>query len=301
CSDYPQKAIEIIVPWGAGGGVDVTTRVFAKHFNKYIDQTMVVLNVTGGGGSVGLTQAFKSKPDGYTLTMAASPLTLHKYTIQGVQYDYSSFEPIGMLTFDPVMFIVKTGSEFDMSFKDFMKYAEENPGKVLYGIAGHWASHDFARAQFELATGLTFQKVFMDTGGALTVVTLLGGHIDICTAYIAEAKSHLDEGTLKVIAVAANERSQFAPDVPTLKELGIDLVAGTWRGILAPKGTPEDVLKVLRDAFKKTTEDPEFLADFEKAGNIPLILEADEFGKLMEEEDIIVQPIIEKIKAELGE
>lgn len=295
---YPEKPINIIVTWGPGGGVDVTTRVFAKHVEKYLGQPMIVQNVEGGGGSVGFTQVMKSRPDGYTLTMGASPLMVHPYTIDGVAYKYSSFEPVGMLTFDPVLLLVKTGSNFDMEAKAFLEFVKNNPGKVLLGVGSHWGSHDFARAQIEMATGLEFQRVAFSAGGKEGVTALLGGHINATIAYFAEARSNIQEGTLKVIAVGGMKRSPFLPEVPTLKELGIDLELGTWRGILAPKGTPEEVLKVLRDGFTKITNDPEFLEDLEKSGNVAVIAGAEEFGAMMEKEDVAVQKVVEKLKAE---
>lgn len=295
---FPEKRVNIIVPWGPGGGVDVTTRVFAKHAEKYLGQTIVVQNITGGGGSVAFTHVIKAKPDGYTLVMGASPLIVTSHTIEGVAYDYSSFEPIGMITFDPVLILVKTGSDFDMSFAEFLDYAKENPGKILLGVGSHWGSHDFARAQIEMATGLEFQRIVFTEGGREGVTALLGGHLNATIAYYAEARSHIEEGTLKAIAVGGMERSPFLPDVPTLMESGIDLRLGTWRGLLAPADTPEEVLGVLRDVFNKTAEDPEFLKDFEQSGNVAFVMEAEEFGKMMAEEDAAVQKVVEKLKAE---
>ncbi|MBR2748856.1 MAG: tripartite tricarboxylate transporter substrate binding protein [Firmicutes bacterium] len=297
-TDFPNKSIEMIVPWGAGGGVDVTARVFAPFFEKYLGQTVVVQNVTGGGGSVALTQVANATPDGYTCTMSASPMINHKYTVEGVTYDYTSFIPIGMVTYDPLLLIVKTGSDFDKPWDEIVAYAKDNPGKILYAVGSLMGSHDMARVQLEMATGLSFQKVAFSEGGGDTVTNLLGGHVDMGTAYYSECASQLEDGTLKAIWVASADRSEFAPDIPTLKELGTDIELGTWRGVFVPAGTPDDVVAILRDAFEKTIVDPEFLEELNKHGNAAIFMSADDFYERLKEETESIGQVCELLKAE---
>ena len=296
--DFPVKNIDMVVPWGAGGGVDVTARVFAPYFEKYLGKNVVIQNVTGGGGSVALTQVVNATPDGYTCVMSASPMSNHKYTVDGVTYDYSNFKAIGMVTYDPLLLIVKTGGKFDTSWDEIVSYAEENPGKILYAVGSLMGSHDIARVQLEQATGLSFQKVAFSDGGGDTVTNLLGGHVDMGTAYYSECASQLEDGSLKAIWVAYGERSAYAPDVPTLKELGTDIELGTWRGVLVPAGTPDEVVAILRDAYEKTIADPEFLKALDAAGNAAIFKSADEFYEMMKEESVSLKEVCELLTAD---
>ena len=297
-TNFPNKPIQMIVCWGAGGGVDVTARVFGKYFEKYIKETVVIQNITGGGGSVGFTRVVGSRPDGYTLTMAASPVIQHRYTIDGVQYSPDSFDTLGMVTFDPVFLVVKAGSKYDMPAQDFFNLVKKNPGKILYGVGSHWGGHDFARAQLVLESGLEFQKVTMTKGGAEVVTNILGEHIDCGTIHYAEGGSHIQEGTLKVLAVSSDQRSALAPNAPTYKELGYNLHLGTWRGVLAPKGLPADVLAILRDAFDKAAADPALAQDLSKIGVPPVFLNWEKFATLMREEDASIKKVVDLLKAE---
>jgi len=295
--NYPNRPIELIVSYDAGGTVDLTARILAKHAEKYLGQRIIVVNRPGGGGSVGFTAGAFARPDGYTLTMGATPLVQHKYLLPGVPYDYSSFEPVFMVTFDPNMLVVRPGSLADMPVPDLIQYARDNPRQILMGVGGHWASHDIARAALELETGAQFQKVVL-SGGAGVVAALLGDHVHAGFNYIGEFGAHLATGSLKVLAVAAEERSPFVPDVPTFRELGFDVVMGVWRAVLAPKGTPQSVIQTLYEAFMKTAQDPEFIAEMERA-QIPLVIRGpEELRRIMEEDDVKYRLIAERLQAE---
>lgn len=296
-AEFPEKPIEMIVMYRSGGTVDLTARILAKHAEKYLGQKIIIINKTGGGGSVGFTAGANAKPDGYTLTMGCNPYLQHKHLLKGVTYGADSFVPIIMVCFDPNMFNVRVGGPADMPFPDLIEYAKKNPDEILMGVGGHWASHDIARAELEMKTGAEFKKVAF-RGGAGVTQALLGGHVDCGFHYLGEFAGHLDAGKLKVLAVPAEERSPFLPDVPTFEEFGIDMRAGVWRGPIAPKGTPQDRIDILAEAFGKTVQDEAWRNEMLKA-RIPIVIKKQkEFAKIIQEDAVKYKKIAEKLKAE---
>lgn len=301
---FAGKTVSLICPWGAGGSVDLSGRILAKYAEKYLGCTIVVENITGGSGSVGYTEALKRGNDGLTLAIAASPLVTHTYLLEGVTYDYDSFEPIIMTTKEPNMIVVKAGSKFDIPAVEFLKYAKENPGKVLMGVGGHWASHDVARAALQLESGIQFKKVAFD-GGSEVVANILGGHVDCGFNYYGEFKSQVDAGEFVVLAGTGDTRHPYLPDVPTLNELSKEFgeewnlsTIGSWKGIAAPKGTPQEVLDALRNAFYQASQDNEFKAAMEEAGLPYLVYDWEKFGKLMADDSAFAKNITAKLKEE---
>lgn len=292
---YPTRPITVVVPFAAGGGVDVTARVWAKYASKVLGQPVNIENKTGGGGVVGHTAGATATPDGYTLTMITTPLTWQYLTSDGVNVTPDSFEPIAQVTVDPNVIIVKTGSPLDMPVKDFIDYLKANPNKVKMGVGGRWATHDLARGLLQVSTGVEISPVFFD-GGSQVITNLLGGHVDAGFPFFTEFASHYKAGTIKVIASASDAKHPFLPEVPTLKENGIDVVAGTWRAIAAPKGTPSEILAILDDVTNKIMADPEAKAEFEKAVIAPIYLGAADFKKVYDADAQRYKTVVEQLK-----
>lgn len=302
---YEGKTINLICPWGAGGSVDLAGRIAAQYAAKQLGTTIVVENVTGGSGSVGYTEALKRKADGTTLAIGASPLVTHTYLLEGVTYDYDSFEPIIMTTKEPNMIVVKGDSKWaKMDGKEFLLYAKEHPGEIVMGVGGHWASHDVARAALEIQSGIKFKKVAFD-GGSEVVANVLGGHVDCGFNYYAEFQAQVASGELVVLCCTGDTRHPYLPDVPTINEIGAELgeswdlsTIGSWKGILAPVGTPQEAIDELRAAFFAATKDPEFLAAMDAAGLPVIVNEWEDFGKLMTADSAAAAKIAEQLKAE---
>jgi len=293
---YPTKTVQIIVPYSPGGSLDRTARIIAKHAGKYLGQKVVVVNRTGASGSIGFTAISQAKPDGYTLGMGATPLIQHHMLLDGVKYTYKDFTPIVMCSYDNNTFTVKTGSPIDKPWKEFIAYMKAHPNEVPIGLGGHWSSLDLARAAFELATGISFRRVQFK-GGAKAMASVLGGHTMCTTAYQDEVYDHFKMGKLRVLTFMSEKRMPNFPDVPTMKELGYDVVMGVWRGILTPNGLPGDVKSKIVEAFDKTIQDPALKADFEKA-KVPYVYHnAAEFGEIMAQDHEKITKIVQTIKS----
>ena len=203
------------------------------------------------------------------------------------------------------MIVVRADSKWaEMTPTEFLKYALEHPKEIVMGVGGHWASHDIARAALEIQSGIQFKKVAFD-GGSEVVANVLGGHVDCGFNYYAEFAAQVESGDLKVICCTGDTRHPYMPDVPTINELAKDFDAawdlstiGSWKGILAPKGLPEEALKELREGFLKATEDPEFLKAMDEAG-LPLIVKDDKaFAELINADAVVSKAIAEQLISE---
>ena len=278
----PEKPITIIVPASAGGGLDITARLFAKTAEKYVGQPLVIENRPAGTTVVGTTALANAKPDGYTLGTTFTNVVLDPYLIKSVPFNYSSFTPIAQVSTDAPVMVVRKGGPLDKPFKEIVAEIKANPGKFRAGVGGTWSSQDFGRAQFEKASGTKLVRVPF-AGGAPVVAALLAGDVDVSFNYPTEFQAQKDK--LRPVAVASDSRLSSVPDVPTFKEQGYDVSFELFRMISGPAGLPQPVVAYLHDAFKKTMDDPQLKADFEKAGVIASYLSASDSVKRLREED----------------
>lgn len=299
---FAGKTIKVICPWGAGGSVDLSGRILCKYAEKTLGCTIVVENIKGGSGSVGYTECLNRPKDGTNLVIGASPLMTHEYLIDGVTYTIDSFDPVIMTTKEPNMIVVKSDSKWaDMTPVEFLRYAKEHPKEIVMGVGGHWASHDIARAALEIQSGIQFKKVAFD-GGSEVVANVLGGHVDCGFNYYAEFASQVESGELKVLCCTGDTRHPYMPDVPTINELAKEFgeswdltTIGSWKGILAPNGLPEEALKELREGFLKATEDPEFIKAMDEAG-LPLIIkDSAAFAELIQADAVVSKAIADQL------
>ena len=280
-SGYPEKPITLVVPYSAGGGTDATSRALAIAAEDNLGVSIGVVNKTGGGGAVGMSEGINSKPDGYTVTMFTVELTTLPH-LGLAPFTYEDVKPVAQINFDPAAITVPIDAPYN-TVQEFIDYAKANPGKVRVGNSGTGAIWHLAAAGFEKATGVEFNHVPFD-GAAPAVTALLGGHIEAVTVSPAEVLAQVEAGKLKTLAVMSEERSASLPDVPTLKELGITVPnLGPWRGIGVPKDTPDEVVKVLEKAFMEAAQEEEFV-EFMKNNGLGLVInDSQAFGKVMEE------------------
>ncbi len=269
--DYPTQPIEFVVVYPAGGGMDVTARLLAKYVEKYIDQRVVVVNRAGGVGLIGHTWlATQAKNDGYTVGILANPFWIEDELIRAKgKWTYKDLTPVGFINYDPVTWIVSTEGPFkDRSVKDVVALAKDKPGTVKISASPDGA-FAFLAEGVEAVTGAKFIKVPFQ-GGAPGVTALVGGHVDVATAFLAEYRGHLDAGKVKVIGVAGQERSVFFPQVPTFTEsLGTgNLVWLAWRFATVPKGVAADRLRYLESAIDTAMHDRELVEEYRKMGVI---------------------------------
>ena len=252
---YPDKAIKFLVPWPPGGATDQVARILALPLTKELGVSVFIENKGGAGGNIG-TQAFlQDKPDGYSILMATSSTNAagpHLFANQG--FDAAKdFTPVVLVCTIPNIMVVPASSPWN-SLKDLMTDAKQNPGKFTYGSAGIGASQHLAGAQFKTVTGLDIRHVpYKGSGPA--AVDLMAGHIDMMldTGSMANIKG----GKLKALGVASDKRIPELPNVPTMKEAGVPMVANAWYGVMLPAGAPKDITEKLNAAFNKVLKDPE--------------------------------------------
>tara|TARA_E500000178_G_scaffold564_1_gene654 strand:- start:375 stop:1448 length:1074 start_codon:yes stop_codon:yes gene_type:complete len=265
-ADWPDRPVTLIVPYGAGGGTDATGRIIANMLEEEYGKPFNVVNRTGGGGVVGHTAIANSKPDGYTLGLATSSLTTFEW-FGSSKITYRDFTPIAMYNVDPTTILVKSDSPFG-SIADVLAAIKANPGKHSMATPVG-AGHHLSFSALLDASGIDPNsiKVVPVKGGAMILQELAAGGVDIGPSTLPEAKSLMDAGKLRPLVVLAPERSDSNPDVPTVNEAtGLDVVGGTWRSVVGPKGMPDAVVEKLASSMEKIYADPDFKSQMAKLG-----------------------------------
>ncbi|AWK89374.1 Bug family tripartite tricarboxylate transporter substrate binding protein [Azospirillum thermophilum] len=291
-ADYPTKPIELVVPYAAGGGTDLVARAFADAAKKHLPQPIGVVNKTGGAGAVGFSEIMAARPDGYKIGVGTVEITMLPH--MGVaRFSVDDFTPIARLNAEPSAITVNIDSPWK-SYDDFITYAKANPGKLRIGNSGTGAIWHLAAEALEEKTGTQFNHIPYD-GANPAVTALLGNHIEAVTVSPAEVVNHVNAGKLRILAVMGDKRSAAFPDVPTLKEKGVDLSVSTWRGIVVPKKTPQAVVDTLRTAAKATAEEQSFRDSLAKMNLTHAYADGPEFGAQMQKDNAFFKDLMTKL------
>lgn len=277
-ADYPSKNIRLVVPFGAGGGTDAVGRTIANSTKDILGQNISVMNRTGGAGAVGMSFGAQQRADGYTLTVVTREIaSLPQMGL--MQHDATDFKLIRMVNLDPAIVLVSADSPYN-TINDLIKEAKENPGKVKFAST---AAPNFYLMALEKDQDIKLNAIPYN-GASEAIPAVLGNHTDVTMVTPGEAISQLRSGQLKALGIMSAERIAFLPDVPTLKEQGIDVVTGTWRGIGAPKDTPDEIIEVLGKAFDEAMASEEFKSFMEKGAMTIHNLNAQEFTDFVAED-----------------
>jgi tripartite-type tricarboxylate transporter receptor subunit TctC len=260
-SPYPSRNIELVVPWQAGGGADVVGRAFAAAVARHLPQPVVVINRPGASGVLGLGEVVNAKPDGHKIVLSSTELTFLNH-LGLAKFSYKDLRPIARLNADPAAVVVRSDAPY-ASLEQFLSAARKPDANIRVGDAGRGSTWHMAAAALAEKTGASFNHIPY-AGGAPAVLALLGGHIDAVTVSTAEVATHVAAGKLKVLAVMADRRVAGFENVPTLKERNIDLSLGIWRGLSAPRNTPNEVIDVLKVAVEKAMKEPLMRETLEK-------------------------------------
>jgi tripartite-type tricarboxylate transporter receptor subunit TctC len=250
---FPERPIKMIVPWAAGGDTDNIFRPLGPLLQKHLGQTVVIANVTGASGTVGAREAKAAPADGYTVYAVHDYIHLVHYS--GLtDVTYRDFEPICLVAATPSVLTASPKTPWK-TFQELVADAKARPGQIAVGATLSSTSHIFP-ASIEKAAGIKFKYVSYE-GLAPRMNAILGGHIDLTDSNLTQ-KGKVEAGQLKFLAIATEERSPEIPDVPTLKELGINVIYEVARGLMVPKGTPANVRAKLVEACGKATSEPAF-------------------------------------------
>jgi tripartite-type tricarboxylate transporter receptor subunit TctC len=277
---YPDRPIKLIVPWGAGGDTDVIYRTFGPLMQQHLGGTIVVANVGGASGTKGAKEAKDSPADGYTIFAIHDSIHSTYYT--GVaDVNYTDFEPLCLVSSTPSIITASPKTPW-ADMKALLADAKARPGQITVGATLGSTSHFFP-ALVAKAAGLQFKYVSYE-GTAPRMNALLGGHIDLAESNLTQ-KGKADAGQLKFLAIASEARHPELPAVPTLKELGIDVEYAVNRGLVAPKGTPADVLAKLRSACGKAAKDGSLAASLKNHGTLVRYLDERGYAKFFQKND----------------
>jgi tripartite-type tricarboxylate transporter receptor subunit TctC len=277
---YPEKPIKMIVPWAAGGDTDAIKRVVANAMEKHLGQPVVVVNITGASGTVGAREAKNAPPDGYTIYSTHDYIHTTYYT--GVSdVSYKDFEPVCLITSTPSI-LAAYGKATWSTMKELLDDARKRPGEIKVAATLGSTSHFFP-AMIEQAAGVKWKYVSYE-GTAPRMTALLGGHVDLGETNLTQLDK-VKAGQMKLLAIATPRRHPEVPSVPTLRELGLDVVYAVNRGIMTPKGTPEAVLAKLEEACGKAAKEPAVAESMKKQGTDVEFLGRKAYAEFLQKND----------------
>jgi tripartite-type tricarboxylate transporter receptor subunit TctC len=255
---FPSKVVTLVVPYAPGGPTDAMARLLATAIKPALGQTMIVENRAGGGSNIGAEHVARAEADGHTLLFGTSaPLGINLYLYPKINYDpFKSFTPVIQVGYLPNVLVVHP-SVPAKNMAELVAHAKANPGKLAFASSGSGASSHLAGVLFNTQAGVDIQHIpYKGTGPALN--DLLGGQVAMSFTDVLTALPHIQSGKLRVLGVTSARRSRVLPDVPTLAEQGLkDFDASVFFGIVAPAGTPQDVLGKLNTAFVQVLQQPE--------------------------------------------
>lgn len=291
---YPDKPIRMIVPYVAGGAADITARVIAAHMTQDLGATVVVENRPGANGMIGTDAVAKAAPDGYTLLLDASgPLVVNPTLYPNTPYDpVKDLAPISQITSYQYALVVPERSTIQ-GIPDLIAQAKASPGRVTYGSAGIGAGGHLAGELFAVRTGTQLSHIPYK-GNAQALTDVLGGQLTFTFDTVVTATPHIRSGKLRAYAVSGPRRAPGLPDVPTLQELGYkDFEVTQFQGLLAPAGTPPEIIAKLHDAVVKAANAPDVIHKLAIEGGNDIVASSPEaFAQLIQDELILYRKLL---------
>jgi tripartite-type tricarboxylate transporter receptor subunit TctC len=281
----PNRPVQLICAWAAGGGTDRIARMVGILLEKEIGQPVTVVNRTGGSGAVGHTAGATAAPDGHTITIVTVELDMMHW-MGLTPLTYKEFTPIALVNIDAAGVQVAQDAPWK-NLKDLLDYVKANPGKAKASGTGRGGIWDLARAGMLKTAGIPGEAMpwVPSTGAATGLQELVAGGVQVVTASLVEGRSLIDAKKVRALANMADVRDPVFPDVPTLKEQGLNWTMGAWRGFALPKGTPAEIQGYYEKAMDKVVKSKEFV-DFMKGGPFGILYKpAKEFAAFLEEQD----------------
>ncbi len=291
---YPDKPINMIIAFTAGGSSDVQARIMQKYWDKYSNQQWVFVYKPGAGGAIGFGEIAMAKPDGYTVGGVNAPHMIIQPLTQKAQFTIDDFAYICQVVNDPQAVVVRKDSPFK-TVKDLFDYVKANPGKLKLGLVGPNSGHHLMF--LDVMGKFDYFKVtdVFYKGAADQNVALLGGEINAMFGNLNDVMRSLDE--MRVLALAGEKRNDFLPDVPTMRESGFDVVSDIRRAFVAPKNIGKEQLTYLRDTFKKICMDPDYLKDMKTGGQPTEYMDGEAFYAYLKKQNDITRAALQKAGA----
>ena len=294
---WPSRPVTMVVPFPPGGVADLVGRPVAAALEKQLGQPVVVENRQGAGGGVGMQAVARAKPDGYTVLMALSSISIlpeaDKVLGRAPMYQFRDFVPVARFTADPVVLAVRAESPWK-TVADFVADAARRPGQITYGSSGNYGTMHVPMEMLAAKAGIKLLHVPYNGAGP-AVVGLLGGQVEALATGPASIAQHVKAGKVRVLAGWGAARLASLPDVPTLKEAGYDVEFSQWAGLFVPSGTPEPVVARLRAASRAALDDPQFQQRFVTLGTPIQFLDAPEFARFYDRENDTLSDVVRRI------
>ena len=280
---WPTRPVRFILPFPPGGGTDILGRLIAERLSASLGQPVVTENRGGAGGNVGAEAAARSAPDGYTIVLVAPSLAISPTLYTKINYDpVKDFAPVSLVATVPNVMI--TQASMPAQLQDFVSLARTKPGALNFGSGGAGTSNHLAGELFNLVTGAKLVHIPYK-GVNLAMQDVLAGNVHLVFIGIPAAAPHIKAGKLRALAVVAPQRSSALPDVPTVAEAGLrDFEVTTWYGVLAPAGTPKNVIVRLNADLVKIMHSPELKEKLAATGTEPLTSTPEEFAAYIKRE-----------------
>jgi tripartite-type tricarboxylate transporter receptor subunit TctC len=295
---YPTHPVTMVVAFPPGGVAELTGRPTAIAMEKALKQRVIIENKPGAAGAVGNAFVANAKPDGYTLLMALSSISVipEAERLQGKKppYELSQFVPIALVSADPVVLVVRQEAPWK-TVQEFIADAKKRPNKITYSSSGIYGALHMPFVMFEHATGTSLWHVPYNGGGP-AVQALLGSQVDVTVGGPAVMIGQIKGGRLRPLANFGDKRLASLPDIPTLKEIGLDAEYFIWCGLMAPAGTPPAIQQKLRDAVRQAVQDPDFKTAMAKVETPVSYLDAPDFRKFWDEDAKKLAEAVKRIK-----
>ncbi len=295
--DYPNRPISLIVPFPPGGVADIVGRPVADSMGRFLKQPFAVENRAGAGGAVGMAAVARAKADGYSLLMALSSVTIlpeaDKVLQRAPLFQLNQLKPIARFTADPTVLVVRADSPWK-TFAQFLDDLKRQPGKYNFGSSGNYGTMHVPMEMLKATTN-SFMVHVPYTGAGPAVLGLLSQQIDAVATGPASVLAQIKAGKLRALAHWGDGRLAALPEVPSLKELGVNVQFAQWAGLFAPAATPEPIIVKLREAAAAAATDPKVIQTINTAGSPILYLDQAAFERYVQSESILMRDVVKRI------
>ncbi len=296
-AQYPERTVTMVVPFPPGGVADTVARPVAEALAKELKQTVVIENKAGAGGALGMGHVARAAPDGYTVLMALSSISVlpeaDKLFGRKPQFTLNQFKPIARITADPTVFVVRADAPWK-TLPEFLADAKRKPGAFNYGSSGNYGTMHVPMEM--LKANADFRMVHIPfTGAGPAVVALLGGQVDAISSGPASVAQHIRSGRLRALAHWGDKPLLALPEVPSLTRLGHPVKFAQWSGLFVPAGTPDDVVQKLRAAARKVAAEAQVQQIIRTAGSPVEYLDAPEFQAYWDADAAVMANVVQRI------